>query len=94
MQHRLPLEKVRQYRNILISYPNRAILVHDVSRSLSPFAAVAARAPRKSVGVPRPVCSPSPSGRSKKGKSVIGGNPARLWGTPEWQKGIGVSSSR
>lgn len=55
--------------------------------------AVAARAPRKSVGVPRPVCSPSSSGRSKKGKSVVGGNPARLWRTPEWQKGIGVSTA-
>ena len=54
--------------------------------------AVAARAPRKSVGVSRPVSSPSPSGgRSKKGKSVVGGNPVKLWGTPEWQKGIGVS---
>lgn len=53
--------------------------------------AVAARAPRKTVGMPRPVSSPSSSGggRSRKGKTAVGGNPAKLWPTPEWQKGIG-----
>ena len=56
-------------------------------------AAVAARAPRKTVGVPRPASSPSSGGgRSRKGKSAaVGGNPAKLWPTPEWQRGIGVS---
>ena len=69
----------------------RKALFIDILLHSSPTA-VAARAPRKTVGIPRPASSPSGGGgRSRKGKSVAGGNPAKLWPTPEWQTGIGVS---
>ena len=48
--------------------------------------AVVAKAPRKQLA---PVHAASPSGKSKKGgKHAIGGNPAKVWPTPAWQKGI------
>ena len=60
------------------------------------YTAVAARAPRKTVASPRPAGG-SPSGgggRGRKGKSIaVGGNPAKLWPTPDWQKGIGVGGA-
>ncbi|KAL5493218.1 hypothetical protein EMCRGX_G014365 [Ephydatia muelleri] len=48
--------------------------------------AVVAKAPRKQLA---PAHVASPSGKSKKGgKHSIGGNPAKVWPTPAWQKGI------
>jgi len=49
--------------------------------------AVVAKAPRKQLAPVRSVTSPS-SGKSKKGKLFVGGNPAKVWPTPTWQKGI------
>ena len=48
--------------------------------------AVVAKAPRKQLATAHVA---SPSGKSKKGgKHSIGGNPAKVWPTPAWQKGI------
>ena len=46
-----------------------------------------AKAPRKQLAPVRSVTSPS-SGKSKKGKLLVGGNPVKVWPTPTWQKGI------
>lgn len=51
------------------------------------FTAVVAKAPRKQLAPVRSVTSPS-SGKSKKGKLLVGGNPVKVWPTPTWQKGI------
>lgn len=51
---------------------------------------MAAKAPRKQLAPSRPLGPISPgggSGRSKKGARAAG-NPARVWPTPAWQKGI------
>ena len=51
---------------------------------------MAAKAPRKQLGVARTVVT-SPSSRGKKsggGKLAVGGNPAKIWPAPAWQKGI------
>ena len=46
-----------------------------------------AKAPRKQLAPVRSVTSPS-TGKSKKCKLLVGGNPAKAWPTPTWQKGI------
>lgn len=50
---------------------------------------MAAKAPRKQLGVARTVTSPSSRGKkSGGGKLPMGGNPAKIWPAPAWQKGI------
>ncbi len=48
-----------------------------------------AKAPRKQLAPSRPLGPVSPGGgKSKKGAKIVGGNPAKVWPTPAWQKGI------
>ena len=50
---------------------------------------MAAKAPRKQLGVARTVTSPSNRGKKPGGgKVAVGGNPAKIWPAPAWQKGI------
>lgn len=71
--------------------PSKKILKYEMVRTRANNAAVrkavVAKAPRKQLAPVRSVTSPS-SGKSKKGKLFVGGNPAKAWPTPTWQKGI------